>query len=402
VATDFVTGGSSGSFEGSDSAPKMRQGKGDAMALTRAAVVAGFAILASGGAAPSSAQAGHVSIGYTYTHTRFNCPDAQPGGPKGMNDAETRGRQKMPSVNSADSIVLHYDQPSIRAQVDATLKAMRAGADALRLLVWIGGSDVRAESGPQVHLGLFSDETNVPPVLLSNISGITKKAASLGYSKVYIVFGNQGATSPKCSKTGRTGCFNGSHLAGDWNVRKQVIDAARLGSSAGTSVYFDLAGESCPGGGGLPEVQADMQQFVGYMVKQYAKVYGDDHSFVSCHGRSLKRAKAGLDSIVALYRSAGIRPHTLDLHIYVPDEQVVKDVLTYGESVAQSTGWRLSVLETAYDDQAVFSAIAALRQHDGLPLFETLVIWPKTLDSNCGFTIQWPADLSNVNRIVNG
>ena len=394
--------GLSGGFKGSDSAPKMRQRKGDPAALARAAVIAGFAILTSGGAAPSSAQAGHVSIGYTYTHTRVNCPDAQPRGPEDGTDAGWRGRRKVPSVNSADSIVFHYDQPSVRAQVDATLKAMRASADALRLLVWIGGSDLSATSGPRVHLGLFSNEANVPPVLLNNISGITKKAASLGYSKVYIVFGNQGSTSPKCPKSGQTGCFNGSHLAGDWNLRKQVIDAARLGSSAGTSVYFDLAGESCPGGGGSPEVQADMQQFVTYMVKEYAKVYGDDHSFVSCHGHALKRAKNGLDSIVTLYRSAGIRPHTLDLHIYVSDEQVVKDVLTYGESVAQSTGWRLSVLETAYDDQAVFSTIAALRLHNDLPLFETLIIWPKTLDSSCGFTIQWPTDLSKVNRVVNG
>ncbi len=396
----------SGGFEGSGSAPKTLQRAGGALALTRAAVIAGFAILASGGAAPSSAQAGHVSIGYTYTHTRVNCPDAHhTTGPEDRNDAEMSGnrggRPKVPSVNSADSIVFHYDQPSVRAQVDATLKAMRASADALRLLVWIGASDLSATSGPRVHLGLFSNETDVPPVLLNNISGITKKAASLGYSKVYIVFGNQGATSPKCPKSGQTGCFNGSHLAGDWNLRKQVIDAARLGSAAGTSVYFDLAGESCPGGGSSPEMDADMLQFVTYMVKEYAKVYRDDHSFVSCHGHSVRRAKNGLESIVALYRSVGIRPHTLDLHMYLSDEQVATDVLTYGESVAQSTGWGLSVLETAYDDQAVFAAVSTLRKRGALPLLETVSVWPQVLDSSCGFSVQWPADLSNVNRMVN-
>jgi hypothetical protein len=59
---------------------------------------------------------------------------------------------------------------------------------------------------------------------------------------------------------------------------------------------------------------------------------------VSCHGPSLRRAKNGLDSIVALYRSAGIRPHTLDLHMYVSDEQTAESVLLQGEAEAQSVG----------------------------------------------------------------
>jgi hypothetical protein len=108
--------------------------------------------------------------------------------------------------------------------------------------------------------------------VLSNITAIMSgRRHRLGYSKVYMNFGNQGASSPKCPKSGETGCFDGSHLAGDWNLRKQVIDAARLGSSAGTPVYFDLANESCPGGGSSPEMEADMLQFVSYMVTEYAK-----------------------------------------------------------------------------------------------------------------------------------
>jgi len=389
-----------GGFEGSDSAPKTRQRKGDPAALARAAVIAGFAILASGGAAPSSAQAGHVSIGYTYTHTRVNCPNALPGD-EGATGGHRGGRRKVPSVNSADNVLLHYDQPAIRAEVGATLKAMRRSADALRLLLWVGGGDLSATSGPEVHLGLLSNETNVSPIVLSNITAIIRKAASLGYSKVYMNFGNQGASSPKCPKNGQTGCFDSSHLAGDWNLRKQVIDAARLGSSAGTPVYFDLANESCPGGGSSPEMDADMLQFVTYMVKEYAKVYGDDHSFVSCHGHSLKRAKNGLDSIVALYRSEGIRPHTLDLHMYVSDEQTAESVLLQGEAEAQSIGSKLVVMETAYDDQAVFTAVSTLRKRGALPLLEAVSIWPNELGSSCGFSIQWPADLSNVNRTVN-
>ncbi|MGD0143915.1 MAG: hypothetical protein ABSC92_12210 [Rhizomicrobium sp.] len=317
-----------------------------------------------------------------------------PGGKKGAG-------QKVPSINSADNILLHYDQPAIRAQVDATLKAMRNGADVLRLLLWIGGSDLSVASGPEVHLGLLSNETNVPPVVLNNITAVIRKAASLGYSKIYMNFGNQGASSPKCPKNGQTGCFDSSHLAGDWNLRKQVIDAARLGSSPGTPVYFDLANESCPGGGSSPEMQADMQQFVTYMVTAYAKTYGDDHSFVSCHGPSLRRAKNGLDSIVALYRSAGVRPHTLDLHMYVPDEQIAESVLLEGEADAQSIGSKLVVMETAFDDQAVFTAVSTLRKRGALPLLETVSIWPRELDSSCGLSIQWPTDLSGVNRVVN-
>ncbi len=392
--------GASGGFEGSDSAPKMRQRNGGAAALARAAVIAGFAILTSGGAAPSSAQAGHVSIGYTYTHTHVNCPDADSSG-GGAAGWRRGGGQKVPSVNSADNIVLHYDQPTVRVQVDAALKAMRNSADALRLMIWVAGSDLGSSSGPEAHLGLLSNETVVPPNVLNNITAIVRKAASLGYSKIYMNFGNQGATSPKCPKSGETGCFNGSHLAGDWNLRKQVIDAARLGSSAGTPVYFDLANESCPGGGSSPEMQADMQQFVSYMVTEYAKTYRDDHSFVSCHGPSLRRAKNGLDSIVALYRSAGIRPHMLDLHMYVSDEQTAESVLQQGEAEAQSVGSRLAVMETAYDDQAVFTAVSTLRKRGALPLLETVSLWPKKLGSSCGQSIQWPTDLSNVNRTVN-
>ena len=167
-------------------------------------------------------------------------------------------------------------------------------------------------------------------------------------------------------------------------------------------VYFDLANESCPGGGSSPEMQADMQQFVKYMVTAYARTYGDDHSFVSCHGPSLKRAKNGLDSIVALYRSVGSRPHTLDLHMYVADEQTAESVLQEGEAEAQSIGSRLAVMETAYDDQAVFAAVSTLRKRGALPLLETVSLWPKKLGSSCGQSIPWPTDLSNVNRMVNG
>jgi hypothetical protein len=401
VETDFMSEESSGGVEVPAFAPKARQFEGGALVLTRAAVIAGFAIFASGGAAPSLAQTGHVSIGYTYTHTRVNCPDAQSSG-GGMGGGKMGGRQKVPSVNSADNILLHYDQPAIRTQVDAALRAMRNSADVLRLLIWVGGSDLSANSGPEVHLGLLSNETSVPPVVLNNVTAIIKKAASLGYSKIYMNFGDQGAASPKCPKNGRAGCFDGSHLAGDWNLRKQVIDAARLGSSAGMPVYFDLANESCPGGGSSPEMQADMQQFVKYMVTAYARTYGDDHSFVSCHGPSLKRAKNGLDSIVALYRSVGSRPHTLDLHMYVADEQTAESVLQEGEAEAQSIGSRLAVMETAYDDQAVFAAVSTLRKRGALPLLETVSLWPKKLGSSCGQSIPWPTDLSNVNRMVNG
>jgi hypothetical protein len=392
----------SGDFEGSlGSAPKPPKLAGGALALTRAAAIAGFAIFASGGAAPLAAQAGHVSIGYTYSHTRVNCPDADSGG-GGAAGRGREGGQKVPSINSADNIVLHYDQPTVRAQVDATLKAMRNSADALRLMIWVAGSDLGSSSGPEAHLGLLSNETGAPPNVLNNITAIVRKAASLGYSKIYMNFGNQGATSPKCPKNGETGCFNGSHLAGDWNLRKHVIDAARLGSSTGTPVYFDLANESCPSGGSSPEMQADMQQFVSYMVTEYAKTYRDDHSFVSCHGPSLRRATNGLDSIVALYRSAGIRPHTLDLHMYVADEQTAESVLQQGEAEAQSIGSRLAVMETARDDQAVFTAVSTLRKRGALPLLETVSLWPKELGSTCGQSIQWPTDLSNVSRVVNG
>ena len=395
---DITPARSSGGLEATSFAPKTRLFAEGVFA--RAAAIAGLAIFASGSAAPSLAQAGHISIGYTYTHVHVNCPEADSGG-GGTAGGKRSSRQKVPSVNSADNILLHYDQPAIRAQVDATLKTMRSSADVLRLLLWISGGDLSATSGPGVHLGLLSNETNVPPVVLNNITAVIKKAASLGYSKIYMNFGDQGAASPKCPKNGQTGCFDSSHLAGDWNLRKQVIDAARLGSSSGMPVYFDLANESCPGGGSSPEAQADMQQFVTYMVTAYAKTYRDDHFFVSCHGPSLRRAQNGLDSIVALYRSAGIRPHTLDLHMYVADEQTAESVLLQGEADAQSIGSKLVVMETAYDDQAVFTAVSTLRKRGALPLLETVSIWPNELGSSCGFSIQWPTDLSNVNRMVN-
>jgi len=399
VKPDFMFKESSDGFVGPGTALKTRPYMVGALFLTCAAVIAGFVIFIIGGVAPVLAQAkGAVSIGYTYSHARVDCADTHSGG-KGA--AERGGPQKAHSVDSVDNILLHYDEPAIHARVDSTLKTMRNGADVLRLMLWVGGSDLSATSGPEVHLGLLSNETDVPPVVLNNITAVIREAASLGYSKIYMNFGEQGASSPKCPKSGQTGCFNSSHLAGGWNLRKQVIDAARRGSTSGTAVYFDLANESCPGGGSSSEMQADMQQFVTYMVTAYAKTYGDDHSFVSCHGPSLKRATRGLDSIVAIYRSAGIRPHTLDLHIYDIDEQAAEDVLRQGEAEAQSIGSRLVVMETAYDDQAVFTAVSTLRKRGALPLLETVSIWPKVLDSSCGFSIQWPTDLSNVNRMVN-
>jgi hypothetical protein len=59
-------------------------------------------------------------------------------------------------------------------------------------------------------------------------------------------------------------------------------------------------------------------------------------------------------------------------------------------------------METAYDDQAVFTAVSTLRKRGALPLLEAVSLWP----NETGFqlrlqSIQWPADLSNVNRTVN-
>jgi hypothetical protein len=105
--------GLSGGFEGSDSAPKMRQRNGGAAALARAAVIAGFAILTSGGAAPSSAQAGHVSIGYTYTHTHVNCPDADSSGEARRAGEEVAGRRSLPSTRPITSCCITINRPSV-------------------------------------------------------------------------------------------------------------------------------------------------------------------------------------------------------------------------------------------------------------------------------------------------
>jgi hypothetical protein len=377
-------------------------------ALTRAALLAGIASVALGGAAPL--QSGHFSLGYTYTHIRANCPNVQGDGTEPTNDELAgggRARRKIPSINSVDNVLLHYDQPSILMQVDATLKAMRASADALRLHFWFGGRDLDASSGPETHLGLVSNEANVSQIVLTNVAEIVKKATSLGYSKLYIVFGDQGASSPKCGKRNQSGwnnqtdCFNTGNLAGDWNVRKQIIDAARHASSSGAAIYFDLSGESCPGGSPLPEMRDHLQQYTTYMVDQYAKTYGDDHSFVSCHGNSLNRTTRDLDSIVAIYRSAGIRPHMLDMHMYTPDEQSAEGILEHAEADAQSIGSRFSIMETAYDSVPVFTAVSALRKRGAIPLLETVSIWPKTLNTPCAQSFQWPRDLASVTRTLN-
>jgi hypothetical protein len=383
--------------------PKAHQPATVVLAFTRAAVIAGFAAFAMGGAAPSSAQAGRISVGYTYTHVRENCRNEQGGGAGPASDESAvagHARRKVPSLNSIDNVLLHYDQPAVRKQVDATLSTMRASADALRLHFWFSGGDLDTSSGPQIYLGLVSNETTVPKNILGNVAGIITRAATLGYSKLYIVFGDEGASSPKCGWRNRASCFNSTNLAADWNVRKQIIDAARLASSSGMPVYFDLSGESCPGGAPSAALRTNIDQFTTYMIKQYANTYGDDHSFVSCHGNSLNRTISDLDSIVAIYRSAGIRPHMLDVHMYTPDEQSAEGILGHAEADARNIGSRFSVMETAYDSQPVFLAISALRRRGAIPLLETVSIWPKTLNSACAQNFQWPRDLAGVTRTL--
>jgi hypothetical protein len=377
-------------------------------ALIRAVVVAGMASVAMGGSAP--APSGRFSLGYTYTHIHANCPNVQGDGTEPANDELAgggRARRKIPSINSVDNVLLHYDQPSIRTQVDATLKAMRASADALRLHFWFGAKDLDASIGPQAHLGLVSNGTNVPQTVLTNVAEIVKKTTSLGYSKLYIVFGDQGASSPKCGKRNQSGrnspvdCFNSGNLAGDWNVRKQIIDAVGLASSSGAAVYFDLSGESCPGGSPSPVMRDRLQQYTTYMVNRYAKTYADDHSFVSCHGNSLHRTVSDLDSIVAIYRASGIHPHMLDVHMYTPDEHSAEGILEHAESNAQGIGSRFSIMETAYDSLQVFAAVSALRKRGAIPLLETVSIWPKTLNTPCAQSFQWPRGLASVTRALN-
>jgi len=351
--------------------------------LTGTVAAAAFLPLTAVG--PALTREVQTSLGFTFTHTKVDCPPGTsfPGGPM------------TPSVDSANNILQHYDEPATRAAVDNVLKTMRKSSDALRLIVWIAVGNATFAKTHTDHMGLLSSQNGeVSPRIAANLSAVLHEAQSLGYTKSYVVFGNEGRSSPQCRSKEFGDCYDSKDLEASWSIRKQLIDASR--GSAQMPVYYDVSPESCPGAAASPLMTHNINEFTTYMVQQYAKTYSDDHFFVSCLGSPAKRAIAGLDGLSDLYRSLGVRPHTLDVHTYVADEAEAETVLGHASQDARALGVPLTVLETSYDDQPVFAAIAKLRRRGELGALETVAIWPKTLTAACAFSIQWPADLGGV------
>jgi hypothetical protein len=341
------------------------------------------------------AESAAATLGFTYTHIKTNCPQ---NGPVDEETLANRRGHKSQAVDPADNIILHYNEPDVQTKVDATLKYMRSTASALRLVFWVNSDDTQDTKPRRDHLGIaMTNGDTLPRDALLNLAAILNKADALGYSKAYVVIGNQGDSGPRCRNVDYGDCFDpAKSLAPDWAMRKSIIDTVQAQGPKRMPVYFDISPESCPGGAATPQMRTILTQFTTYMVQQYTKTYSDNRFFVSCHGKPLDRAISGLDEMVGLYKSLGVRPHSLDVHMYTTDSQLASAVLSRAAQDAQSLGVALDVLETNYDGQPVFSAISALRKSGKLSPLETVAVWPKTHDSMCAFSIQWPLDLGKV------
>jgi hypothetical protein len=349
------------------------------------AMLAPLLLLQPADAAPAICPSGQIRIGFTLTHIRVS-PDETA--------CET---DKVASLSAADNIVLHMQDPTMRAQVDADLRQMASqGATVIRTIVWYR-TDSGGQAGGRNPLGtLDASDGTLPQQVLSNLSAYIGDAARAGYKRFVIVSGAQGAGNPKCHKITWGDCFDANLMPADWSVTRQLILAGRAAEKNGISVIVDIASESCF----LPQprlaVGANLRRYDAYMLGQYASQFHDSKFIMSCgagKGR-IRGVLAELENEVHLFQQMNVRPAELDIHIYRNDPAQIGQLLLAAQSDATQLGVPFSVNETAYDKQALFSTVATLASQGELPSLRDVLIWPKHTGSPCAVDVSAPYDFS--------
>jgi hypothetical protein len=140
----------------------------------------------------------------------------------------------------------------------------------------------------------------------------------------------------------------------------------------------------------------NVNAFTRYMVSHYRDKFGDHQFIASCGTGSQERVLGELAAQVSLFRDLGVRPASLDIHMYETDPEVLRNILLSADATARRLGVPLDVLETYYDHVSLFKIASDLMSANQLPSLRDLVVWPRKMTSECSMDVRAPYDMKGM------
>ncbi|MGH8468115.1 MAG: hypothetical protein ACREVY_03690 [Gammaproteobacteria bacterium] len=337
------------------------------------------------GATCVSPQVASLDIGFTLTHETVDTE---------AEDACTEKQGGGASVDGVNNIVRHYDDPALRGRVQSLLRKMATdGARAMRTIVWFRhAEDAEMAARPKDPLGLLiATDGKLDSNEVSNIVNYVSDARDLGYRRFFVVVGPQGTSNPKCRKGGVWGaCYNERFLQQSWSVISQVVTALHTPQLSKIEVIVDLSSENCADSLSKMPVYRNMTNYTRYMLARYRERF-DDHQFIaSCGTGSEKVIFPTLASQENLFRELGMRPASVDVHIYETDQRIIRQLLITANATARRLGVPLDILETYYDHPNIFRIVSDMKSANQLASLRDILVWPRRVRSACQIDVRAP------------
>ncbi|MCI0557552.1 MAG: hypothetical protein MN733_03580, partial [Nitrososphaera sp.] len=265
-----------------------------------------------------SPQLASLDIGFTLTHETVDTE---------AEDACTAKQGGGASVDGVNNIVKHYDDQALRQRVQSLLTKMAAdGARVMRTIVWFRhAEDAEMAVRPKDPLGLLvATDGKLREKEVSNIVNFVSDAQAAGYRRFFVVVGPQGTSNPKCRKgTVWGGCYNEGFLEHSWSVISQVVTALHTPQLSKIEVIVDLSSENCADSRSKIPVYRNMSNYTQYMLTRYRDKFGDQKFIESCGTGSEDVVFPALSSQENLFRELGVRPASVDVHIYETDQEMI-------------------------------------------------------------------------------
>ena len=163
--------------------------------------------------------------------------------------------------------------------------------------------------------------------------------------KLLLVFAAQGRALTSCRNREWGDCYDPSSASLNISVIRQVSAALAEISNAEFTIEYDVSPEAC--GAMRPdnpaqEAQNNLNQ---RLMRDLRDLFDSKQAYISCLAGTQQAAEIGLEALDRAYRSANLRPSTLDLHIYETDERKVDAILRNAQGVAAGLGVPLDIQE---------------------------------------------------------
>jgi hypothetical protein len=337
-----------------------------------------------------SRPANDVLLGFTLTHTDVHCNKARAGGQV----------RKGAGVDDAHNIVLHYDQPDIRARTRTILAGMIGeGARLVRTILWFRDTTQDDKPSGADVLGLLrAHDGTLPEQKVQNIVAFASDARAAGYRELVLVPGPLIEASPKCRAVEFGACFDETTLGRTWSLVAQIKRAIQPLSTSRFRILLDIGPETCPTISRQP-VGRTLAQYTEFMIAHYSREFHDGEFIVSCGGgATATQGLTRLRALASLYRQLHVKPAGLDLHMYFENPSDYGTALAGAEAEAEHLNTNLFVLETYLDNGPMFDALRRLRDAAKLDRLSMLAVWPLKSNAGCQLSEGAPFPLDLLKR----